>query len=109
MSKKEYISLPQFVQTASEEELQATIARVKKRFKLFGLLSLIPGLNIFLMGCTIFCYNNLSILKSRGAKNGSNFLRFLMLLWGFIIIPLIEIQLFAHITSLGAKVIDLDD
>ena len=57
------------------------------------------------MGLCIFCYNNKSLLKTRGASNGSNLWRFILLVYGFIIFLFIVVQLCAHINSLGLKVL----
>lgn len=101
-------SMPPFSQWtggANEQELRAMTTKLRIRFWVFLALSLIPGLNVLLMGCTIFSYNNLVYLKSRGRRTGSNLLRFLMLLYGFIIVPLIMVRVFVRFDKLGSKIL----
>lgn len=105
MAKLTNFSFHEWTGGASEEEIQGMIRKVRIRFWIFLALSLIPVLNFFLMGITIFCYNNLSILKSRGRSNGSDLLRFCMLLYGFFLIPIIEVQLLSRINKLGNLVL----
>ena len=69
------------------------------------LISLIPVVGQFTIGLAIFCYNNYSLLKSRGRTTGSNNLRLLMMLWGLIILPIIVVQACAKIEALGNKVL----
>lgn len=102
------ISMPPFSEWtggASEQELKVMTRKLRIRFWVFLGLSLIPFLNILLMGCTIFCYNNLVYLKSRGRRLGSNLLRFLMLLYGVIIVPLIMVRAFVKFDKLGSKIL----
>lgn len=105
MAKKNMPSFNEWTGGANEQELKVMTSKLRKRFWLFLVLSLIPILNVFLMGCTVFCYNNLSYLKSRGRKMGSNLLRFFMLLYGLIIIPLIMVNIFAKSDKLGDKIL----
>ena len=58
------------------------------------------------MGCAIFCYNNLSLLKSRGRSNGSNLVRLVLMIYAFFIPPIIVVQACARINALGMKVLD---
>lgn len=90
---------------ATEAELRELKAVTSKRFKMFLLISLIPFVNWITMGCAIFCYNNLSLLKSRGYNTGSNILRWILMLYAFIIPPIIVVQACAHIDALGMKVL----
>ena len=92
---------------ASEQEIRQMIATVRGRFWVFLLISLIPIVNFITMGCAIFCYNNLSILKSRGRSQGSDMLRFILVLYGCIIPPIIVVQACAHINSLGSSVLGI--
>lgn len=102
------ISMPPFsawTGGANEQEIRVMTTKLRIRFWLFLGLSLIPFLNVLLMGCTIFCYNNLVYLKSRGRRTGSDILRFLMMLYGFIIVPLIMVKVFTKFDKLGRIVV----
>lgn len=90
---------------ASEEEVAALTAQTKKRYYMWLLISLIPLIGQFTIGLAIFCYNNYAILKSRGRNDGNGLWRLLMMLWGLIIIPIIEVQACARIEALGNKVL----
>ncbi|MCM1440408.1 MAG: hypothetical protein NC131_14570 [Roseburia sp.] len=93
---------------ASEEEVEEMVAITKKRYHKFLLISLIPIVNWVTMGLAIFCYNNYSLLKSRGNSNGSNIWRFILMLYSLIIFPLIVVNICAHSDSLGTKVLGLN-
>lgn len=99
------INFSEWTGNATEEEIQQYIAIVNKRFKIFLLISLIPIVNWVTMGLAIFCYNNLSVLKSHGNSNGSGVLRFILMLYALFIPPIIVVQLCARIGSLGNKVL----
>ncbi len=90
---------------ASQEELDEMIETVKKRYHMFLLISLIPIVNWVTMGLCIFCYNNLSILKSHGRSTGIGLWRLILLIYGLFIFPLLVIQLCAKNDSLGTKVL----
>jgi uncharacterized membrane protein len=90
---------------ASEQEVREMTAQVKKSFWKWLLISLIPLIGQVTIGCAIFCYNNYSVLKSRGRSMGNNLVRLVMMLWGFFIIPIIVVQACAKIESLGNKVL----
>lgn len=90
---------------ASEEELKAMTATVKKRFTIFLLISLIPLVSVITMGFAMFCYNNYVVLKSRGRRTSNGLIILLMALYGYVIIPLIEVQLCSRIQSLGDKIL----
>lgn len=98
-------SFYEWTRGATEAEIQEMKAKVSKRFKIFLLISLIPIVNLITMGCAIFCYNNLSLLKTRGRSNGSDIFRFILMVWAAILPPIIVVQACAHIDSLGAKVL----
>ena len=90
---------------ASEQEVRELTKKTQKRFFFWLLISIIPVLGQFTIGFAIFCYNNYSLLKSRGQTTGNNNLRLLMMLWGLIILPIIVVQACAKIESLGNKVL----
>ena len=90
---------------ASEEEVKALTAHTKKRYFLWLLISLIPFIGQFTIGCAIFCYNNYALLKSRGEDAGNNLWRLIMMLWGLFILPIIVVQACARIEKLGNKVL----
>ena len=90
---------------ASDQEVREMIAQVRKSFWKWLLISLIPVVGQFTIGCAVFCYNNLSFLKSRGRSMGNNLVRLVMMLWGFLILPIIVVQACAKIESLGNKVL----
>lgn len=93
---------------ATEAQIRQMKESASKRYWILLLISLIPIVNTFTMGFCIFCYNNLSLIKSRGRSNGSDIWRFILLVYGLIIIPIIVVQLCAHIDSLGLKVLGWD-
>ena len=81
------------------------IARVKKRYRMFLLISIIPVVNWITMGCALYCYNNLCYLKSRGRYEGNNIFRFILMVYAYIIPPIIIVQLAARINSLGDRIL----
>lgn len=107
MARMTNFSFSEWTGGASEEEVKTMIKKVRIRFYIFLVLGLIPVLNFIFMGLAIFCYNNLSILKSRGRSNGSDFLRGLMILYGFIIFPIIEVQILSKVNKLGSLVLGI--
>ena len=99
---------------ATDEELDALEAAAKKSMWKWILLSLIPILNLFLIGCAIFAYNNYHFIKSRGEDMGNDIVRGIMMIWGLILIPLIVLKILSKSNKLGDKVlgwdkIDFDD
>ena len=97
---------------ASDEELDELEARARKSFWKWFLISLIPFVSFITVGCAIFCYNNLSYIKSIGRNQGSNIVRGILILWGAIILPLIVVNILAKADKLGNKVLgwnDIDD
>lgn len=107
MARLTNFSFSEWTEGASEEEVKAMIKKVRVRFYIFLLLGLIPFLNFVFMGLAVFCYNNLSVLKSRGRSDGSNLLRLLMILYGFIIFPIIEVQILSRIKKLSSLVLGI--
>ena len=93
---------------ATDEELQVLQDAAKKQMWKWLLLSLIPILNFFLIGCAIFAFNNYHFIKSRGRTMGSDFLRFIMLLWGLFIIPILVMKILSKFDKLGDKVLGWD-
>lgn len=89
----------------TEEELIEVVARVKKRYRMFLLISIIPVVNWITMGCALYCYNNLCYLKSRGRYEGNNIFRFILMVYAYIIPPIIIVQLAARINSLGDRIL----
>ncbi|MBR2929966.1 MAG: hypothetical protein IKC32_01935 [Clostridia bacterium] len=90
---------------ASEQEVKALTKHTKKRYLMWLLISLIPVIGQVTVGCALFCYNNYAVLKSRGRSGGNSIWRFVLMLWGFFILPIIVVQLCARIESLGNKVL----
>ena len=93
---------------ATEAELRQMEEVVSKRYYLLLLISLIPLLNMFTMGFCVFCYNNLSMLRTRGESMGSDLWRGILIIYGLLIFPFLEVQLCAHVNSLGNKVLGWD-
>ena len=75
----EKVTLEEWIENVSDEERRALVAKTKKRFWIFLLISLIPYVNFFTMGFAVFCYNNLNFLKTRGRSTGNNGVRALMM------------------------------
>lgn len=99
------ITFEEWTGGASEEEIREWQKTISHRFWIYILLSLIPLVNVVTIGMAIFCYNNYKLLKSHGASNGSNIVRFILLLWGLIIVPIIVVQVLARSEKLGDKVL----
>lgn len=97
---------------ASDEELDVLESRARKSFWKWILISLIPFVGIVTIGFAVFCYNNLSYIKSRGRSQGNGLVRLILLLWGLLIIPLIVVNICAKADSFGNKILgwnDIDD
>lgn len=90
---------------ASEEEIAALKKVTEKKFKFWLLISLIPVLNWITMGFAIFCYNNLSIIKSRGRSNGNDLFRLILMIYALFIPPIFIVNLCAKFEKLGTKVL----
>lgn len=91
----------------TEADVKSMIAHLNKRFWMFMLLSLIPGVGIITAGCAVYCFNNANWWKSHGNTTGNNIVRFVIMLFGGIIPPIIEVWLFSKIDALGNKVLGL--
>ena len=89
--------------SASDEELDELESKARKSFWKWILISLIPFVGIITIGCAIFCYNNLSYIRSRGRNQGSDILRFILMLWGAIIFPIIVVKVLSKADKLGNK------
>lgn len=98
-------SYNQYVSGATENDVQKALEITKKRFWIYILLSLIPVVHMVTIGMAIFCYNNIKYIKSHGRNQGSNIVRLILMLYGFIIVPIIVVQLAARIESLGNKIL----
>ncbi len=92
-------------ETATEETVEALEQITRKSFWKWFLISLIPGISVFTIGFAIFCYNNLSYIKTRGRSQGSVLFRWLMLLWGFLIIPLLEVRICTKSQGFANKIL----
>lgn len=90
---------------ASDEELEELKKQTKKRYHMFLLISIIPIVNWITMGMAIFCYNNYNIIKSRGYSSGNGIWRLILLIYSFIIIPLIVINICAKFPKAGNAVL----
>ena len=90
---------------ADEEELEVMTYLAKRSFWKWFFISLVPFVNIFTAGIALFCYNNLCYLKSNGHYTGHMFIRFLFLLWGLFVVPLIEISIFTQNERLGNHIL----
>lgn len=93
---------------ATDEELAVLQKAAKKSMFKWMLLSLIPILNVFLIGCAIFAYNNYNFIKTRGRSMGNDIFRGIMLIWGLLIIPLIVLKILSKANKLGDKVLGWD-
>lgn len=102
------LTFQEWTGNATEAELKQMKDIVKKRYHLLLLISLIPLINVFTMGFCIFCYNNLNLLKTRGASMGSDLWRGILTIYGLLIFPILEVQLCAHVNSVGLKVLGWD-
>lgn len=99
MAKLNNFNFSEWTGGASEQEVQEMIKKVRIRFWIYLALGLIPFLNLVFMGLAVFAYNNLSILKSRGRKNGNDLIRLCMILYGFFIFPIIEVNNFQKLIN----------
>lgn len=103
------------------------LARLKKRRNLYTLLwvgcflglftAMIPGIigealsYLFIIGmgicagCGMFCINNYRYIKSCGAKKGGGLWWIALLIFGFIIIPIVVAFLLSKVRILGELVI----
>ena len=90
---------------ASEQEVRELTKKTQKRFFFWLLISIIPVLGQFTIGFAIFCYNNLSYIKTRGHSQGNVLVRWIMLLWGFIIIPILEVKLCTKWSGFANKIL----
>lgn len=90
---------------ASESEIREMIKVLRKNYYKWLLISLIPIINIFTMGNAIFCYNNLNYMKSRGRTQGSVLWRWIMIIYGLILPPIIAVPILANSEKLSAKVL----
>lgn len=93
---------------ATESEIAQMEASSRKSFWKWFLISLIPLVGFLTVGVAAFCYNTHSFIKTRGHSDGSNLVRFIFLLWGGIIIPIIEVQLLSKSDKTGYKVLGFD-
>ena len=99
------IPLEEWIQTVSDEERRELMAKTKKRFIIFLLISLIPYVNFFTMGFAIYCYNNWNYLKTRGGNTGNDYIRGLLMLYGFILPPIIGVTLCTKNEKLSQKIL----
>lgn len=93
---------------ATESEIAQHKEAAKKSYHKWLLLSLIPFVGQFTVGIAIFCYNTYTFINTRGRSEGSNLWRFILLCWGGILMPLIEVQLLAKSDKMGNKVLGFD-
>lgn len=107
MAKK--MTFEEWTGGATEAEIREMKKVITKRFWMYFFISLIPVVNFITMGCAIFCYNNLSMLKTRGRNSGSNLFRLILMLYAWLIPPIIVVQVCAHSNSLGTKVLGLTE
>lgn len=89
----------------TEAEVEELEKRTRKSFWKWLLISLIPLVGQFTIGLAIFCYNNLAYIESRGRNNGNGLFRLVLMLWGLIIIPIIEVQVLSRADKLGNSVL----
>lgn len=89
----------------TEAEVEELEKKTRKAFWKWLLISLIPVIGQFTIGLAIFCYNNLGYIESRGRNNGNNILRFIMMCWGLIIIPIVEVFVLSKADKLGSLVL----
>ena len=101
---QDYESLEEWLQNAPDHERRALMKKIKKRFIIFLLISIIPLVNFITMGLAIFCYNTWSYVKSRGRNTGSGLVRLFLMLYAYILPPIIVVTLCSKIRSLGSKV-----
>ncbi len=105
MAKKRTAEFDEWCDGASDEDLDAMAKATSKKFWIWFLISLIPVVNFVTMGFAIFCYNNLSYIKSRGRSNGSNLLRFILMLYALYIPPIIVVNICSKNDKLGSSVL----
>lgn len=98
-------SFSQWAGDATEEDLAEMKKLATKKFWIWLAISLIPIVNWVTMGNAIFCYNTVSYIKSRGRSNGSNLLRFILMLYALIIPPIIIVNVLSRSQKMGEKVL----
>lgn len=98
-------SFSQWAGGATEEDLAEMQRLATKKFWIWLAISLIPIVNWVTMGNAIFCYNTLSYIKSRGRSNGIGLLRLILMIYAFIIPPIIVVQLLSKSQKLGEKIL----
>ncbi len=91
----------------TDADIRDLVNLIKKRFWIYLLLSLIPGVGLITAGCAVYCYNNYKWFSTMGNSTGNNIVRFILMLPGALIMPIIEVWLFSHISALGNKVLGL--
>lgn len=89
----------------TEADVEDLEKKTRKAFWKWFLISLIPVIGQFTIGLAVFCYNNLGYIESRGRNNGNDLFRGIMILWGLILIPIIEVQILAKADKLGNSVL----
>ena len=92
----------------TEEDIIAMQKKSSKSFWKWLAISLIPLVGFFTIGFAIFCYNTHAYVKSRGNSNGNNLVRFILMIWGLIIIPIIEVNVLAKNVKSGNKILGFD-
>lgn len=97
----------EWIDYASEEDVEALEQHLKKRYYKWLLISLIPIVGFFTIGLALFTYNNYTFTRSRGHNKGSGIWRFVMIIWGLIIFSLAEVQLAVKFDKLGDKILGL--
>ncbi len=105
MAKRRTAEFEEWCEGAPEEQIESFVKTTRKNYYKWLLISLIPLVSFFTVGKAIFCYNNLSYLKSRGNSNGSNLWRFILLVWGLFIIPIAQVKAYSNNSGKGAKVL----
>ena len=98
-------SFSQWAGDATEEDLAEMQRLATKKFWIWLAISIIPIVNWVTMGNAIFCYNTLSYIKSRGRSNGIGLLRLILMIYAFIIPPIIVVQLLSKSQKLGEKIL----
>ena len=101
----EKMTLEEWIETVSDEERRALIAKTKKRFWFFCWLALSPMLIILLWALRYSVTAVWIFLKTCGRSTGNNGVRALMMLYGFIIPPIIVVTLCSKIEKLGDKIL----
>ena len=90
---------------ADDETLYELYDAANRKYKMFLLISLIPIVNWITMGCAIFAYNNKCFIKSRGRSTGNGLWRLILMVYAFIIPPLLVVKACASIEALGNAVL----